>query len=680
MSLWPTEFASKFIKFLTFLILFFQFFQALAVEAVPVELIRTTKKVSLVFVGSKKGLSESSFGHIALRFSPGEELGAFDTNIQFVANLPQKEFFLKKYAKGFGIFGDYAYDVQIELNSFTNYKSIKIKEEDRDVYVLPLSLTPHQIARLVDYIETFYDEGVKKYRFFNKNCSWYAADALEYAVERDLMAKSFPWKVGDHLKKIGLATDEIYHPSHTNFQKELVKKLYSSNSKALLESYKSETAFNNDLQSENLNIKSDSYFTIIAALKDLQAHGESEELSQLKDDYLALAAREEDQVQAYFKAILKNFDAIEIKRISQEIYSSEPRPNFPKSLNSEIIMRRKSPAIEVNWSQSTNHTRDSVQLKLSFLNYNERTGAITYNDQNVGYHLITRKDNWVSATGINYSLSLNSFRRSIKGFVVIFKNNASPKESWSKITQKRHLALNNMVDFDNTDSLGACLAMVKLQKAFYERVIFNEEANWDTEIDKLEVIKKVISGEFVIIPGYANIFDFTASIDKEKLISFVSELQNGLNSNPRKAFFDGLFQYQEIKRKTFKNLVFLLNAGHAVELIIGMKKQGSRRYEQVSHVVLVHDIKTRDDNRGWDLSIYDPNLGHIVVQLKEDFTIKFPSIYRSDLIYNGVLYKKIKGAIDFDLGMRSLNLNEQKLIKRSRRGRPLFYNPLNYSY
>ena len=59
-------------------------------------IIEKTKKISVVFIGSEKGLSESSFGHIALRLSQGNRLSVTDATIEFVADMPEKVHFLKK--------------------------------------------------------------------------------------------------------------------------------------------------------------------------------------------------------------------------------------------------------------------------------------------------------------------------------------------------------------------------------------------------------------------------------------------------------------------------------------------------------------------------------------------------------------------------------------------------------
>lgn len=633
-----------------------------------------------MFVGSKDGLSESSFGHIALRFSPTEKLGPFDSNIQFVAKLPQKEFILKKYAKGFGLFGNFAYDVAIELNSFTNYKSIKIREEDRDVYVLPLALSSEQIDKLIHYIDTFYDDGIKKYRFFNKNCSYFAVDALEFAIGRDIKAKSFPWRVADTLRSMGLIKEERYFPSNSNAKKQITAELYQSALSASLLRYHSERRFLESLESENINIKSSAYFSLLAILKSARELGQNELELMAEDYYLKLGSKESEHLQSYFKAILMNRESLEIKRVTKSHNFHGDINGALREIETDLTIKRKKPSINISWRTQNQQGENHLYVTLDFLDYNQGTGAINYRGQTIARHIITRKNDWVVGNALNYSVHINARQNIIESFILLFQNNKTTVSSRDNIIEKGHLALNNLFDFNQADTLGACLAMVKLQKALFERVSFNPQATWNADIKKTDVLDEILAGKFAIVPGFENINDFTASIPKDDLKNYVMNLQQGLNNNPRKAFLDGLFEYQEVKRKTFKNLVFLLNAGHPVELVVGMKKVGSRRYEQVSHVVLVHKIMTRQDGNGYDLFIYDPNLGHITIQLTKNYTLNFPSIYRTDLIYNGILYKKARGYIEYDLGMRSLDLNIDKLKRRSSRGRPLFYDPLDYSF
>lgn len=662
-------------KFKYLIYIFILSLQAFANEQVPVELIRGSKKVSVVFAGSKDGLSESSFGHISLRFSKEERLGLFDTSLQFVANLPERENKIKKYAKGFGLLGSYAYDVAIEVNSFTNYKLKTNKEEDRDITTLSLNLNENQRERLIDYIENFYSDGIRKYRFFNKNCSFFAADALEYATGMDLKAKSLPWKLPESLKNSGLIESEELSPSNSNLREQIVESLFASSMADMISDIINKERFRENLNSENINQKSAAYFSLIIAIKRLKEIEDIERVNELRDIYLSLSSKEGDHLSPYFKAILLKSQESMVHIIKTRFVSEKAYLMEEIDPETNLSISRGTPYLNLKWKNS--QINESRRIPLNFLQYNAGTGGVFYGQDKVGHNIITRKENWISPTHLNFGVNLNAQEKELTAIFLVFPNDPSPKRTQEEIENLSYLALNNIFDFNQEDTLGACLAMVKLQKAMIERMSFNKDASMNSDINKIEILEKVLSGEFVVVPGFENINDFTKSIPKQDLLNFVSNLQNGLNSNVRRAFFDGLFEYQEIKEKTFRNLVFLLNSGSSVELVIGMKRIGKRKYEQVSHVVLANGISRSNDNTSWDLFVYDPNLGNITIKLKDDFTLEFPSIYRKDLVYNAVLYKQNKQAIDYDLGMRSLELNTEKLNSRSKRGRPYYYNPLS---
>ena len=661
------------------LILGFIFFfsllsQVFAESPIPIELIQNTKKVSLVFVGSKDGISESSFGHIALRFSPNQELSIFDTNIQFVAKLEQGEGLLKKYAKGMGIFGNFAYDVTVEIEPFINYQLTKTKNEDRDVYVYPLNLSSEQIQALVNYIQNFFSQDTAaKYRFFNKNCSFFAADALEEATGLDFKVKSHPWRLENELRRHGLISQDIYHPSLSSLKNQVISELFKSELAEHLEKLTNERDFTKNLFSEVDVNRRHAYLQLLSlAFRSPFVVNDHNLKSEAITFYKKLYATESETGKLYYRALLESTTDESLVHLRASIPHSQ-RPRFKSHFKHELLVNRDLPVLKIRWKDVDNRN-EQLALHMNFLQYNEEDHQIYFKNQKVGSALFTRNKDWISPTHINYSVQLE--RNEVQAIFHLSMNSAIlNKENQSD--DSSILAINNMTDFDKGYA-GACYAMVKIQKALLTRASFFPDEEVNSSLDKIALIDQIYRGQYIAIPGYKDIHDFTSDINKEDLKEYLVKIEHEINGDAVQSFKDGLFRRQKVTKDTFKNLASLIKSGHKTELIIGMTDKGSKRFKPVSHVVLATEIEESDDQEGWNIKVYDPNMGYYTAHLGLDFKIQLSKFYRKDLDYYAVLNVLNKDEIDLELGIENLNLNQEKISKRVKRGQPFVYNPLKY--
>jgi len=663
------------VKRLTLVSLFFGIlFSTLANSPIPIELIQNTKKVSLVFVGSKDGISESSFGHIALRFSPNDQLSIFDTNIQFVAKMDEQESALKKYTKGLGVFGNYAYDVTVEIEPFINYQLTKTKLEKRDVYVYPLDLTQEQISNLVNYIENFFSqENAAKYRFFNRNCSFFAADALEVATNSDFKVKSQPWRLENELRKHDLISQEVFHPSMSTLKNNLVEELFNSELNENLLKMTSQRDFQKNISSDDEIQKKHAYLQLLSLAFQSPYVLHDSELKELAISYYTkLYATESSNETLYYRALLNSTDDTSLIHTTTTL-SSDEEPRSLSQFTHSLYVAKNRPTLKIKWRSEQGFTHK--RLHMNFLDYGQSDNQIYYKGQKVGSALFSRKEDWISATHLNYSISLKD--KKINTIFHMSSAHASTKNPSILENSESILAINNMTDFDKGYA-GACYAMVKIQKALLDRARFAPEQSIHQSIDKIKLIDQVYRGQYVVIPGFANINEFSASIDKEELKEYLVKIEHEINGNAVQSFKEGLFERQKVDRKGIKNLQSLLHSGHLTELIIGMTQKGSKRYEPVSHVVLATDIEENTERGGWNIRVYDPNLGYYNAYMGTDYKMELSKFYRKDLDYHGVLNVINRDEIDIELGIRSLQLDDEKLQKRASRGAPLFYNPLKY--
>ncbi len=648
-------------------------FSAFAESPIPIELIENSKRVSLVFVGSKEGISESSFGHIALRFSNGEKLGIFDTNIQFVANVNQDEGLFKKYAKGTGLFGNYAYDVSVEIEPFINYQLTKTKSEDRDVYIYPLNLTSLQISNLVNYIENFFNQDTAaKYRFFNKNCSFFAADAIESATGIELGVKSHPWRLEKELRRKGLIEDEVFHPSNSTLKNSIIDDIFSSQIASQLLKMTTKKDFKESLFSEDHFSKKHAYLQLLSmAFYSSYVLPTQMEREIALSFYKKLYSTESNNDKLYYKALLNSTDDSSIIHAKALIRSSDSHKR-PSHLNHSFYVKNDNPILELRWRQDS---FNSKKLHMNFLDYNPEDNQIYYQGRIVGSAIFTRKENWISPTHINYSAKL--LKNKIQIIFHMSRPNSKAKTNLLGAHEESIIALNNMTDFKKGYA-GACYAMVKVQEALMNRATFSPESELLESEDKIKIIDQVYRGQYAIIPGFSNINDFTKSIDKEELAQYFIRIEHELNGSPFQSFKDGLLRRQKINHRSIMNFKSLVQSGNNTEMIIGMTEKGSKRFKPISHVVLVTSIEDNSQRGGWNLRVYDPNMGFYSAYMDSNFQLSLSKFYRKDLDYYGVINTIDREAIDLNLGVRSLNLDIEKLKSRAGKGKPFYYNPIKY--
>jgi hypothetical protein len=647
-------------KVLTSLIFVLFSFSGLCAGATSLESIRGTKLVSLVFVGSKGGLSESSFGHIALRFSPENELGLVDKVVQFVADVPQEHSGLKKYILGSGLAGSYAYNVVAEIDSFYNYKELKTKNEDRDVFVYPLELTASQIESIENYIINFEtQDNTPKYRFFNKNCSYFAADAIEVATKADLQVKSHPWRLENEIRQKGLITETpIHFLSLSKKRHQTIELILNSELGAIIEELGGTKTFTSSLASKDFFVKLSSYLKLLTIASQ-------ETLRELAvSSYRYLMSFEKEGARKTLKRIIESYKFVPLTFYTKKI-TIGTAPTVASEIEHKLTIKRGVPTLSLEWKKQSSK-KERTSIPLTELVFNSKTNEITKDGVAVAHLIKTRSKQWVATTKLSYSLEFNTEDSSVSVMTHSDLSQVTAKRTFEEFQGKSILSLNNILDF--SQGYGSCYAMVKLQKAMNDRLIFlpNRSNTAIEEVDKIELLEKVYGGEYAIIGGFSNIADFTASIEKEALKKLVQDLQSKLHENKASLFWDNLTKRQKINKKGIKQMQSILSAGHSPAMIVALKKPGSFRYEQAGHVVLVLGMTKDEVIGGWKLDIYDPNFGlSQEMTIDEDFKINY-SMFRDDYEYTGVLDTVNKKELERDIGIRTLKLNQMRLGSKIR--------------
>lgn len=643
--------------------------------AVDVEIISKTKKVSLIFVGQKKGLSESSFGHVALRLSHDETPSITDATIEFVADIPETDTGIGKYIKGTGIFS--AYTVGANIIPFFEFKKIKQLQEDRDMTVVELDLTLAQIEKVKEYLINFKESPESpEYTFLKQNCSFFAVASIEHAIGEKLKHKSLPWTVVKGLKTSNLVKGETEYIRASQKRVEYAQRYLELGLEEAFKNSNWSKNFVENFEHKDLYVRLNSYFKALSVLTDKNTDSSVKRKVKSLVRYL-----KQYETAMYSSTIRTFFENPESKTVlSPTPHSFLKAPSSMKRLKHEFIIKNNKVYVELKWRASISRRGRSTtkhftkQVLVPELKYNTSNNAISYNDHQVGVFVKTKKEKFILSQKLEYGIDFNKKTKRINILVYVdySKETVSKKMTTQEFKAKGILPLNNAKDF--ASSGGTCFAMVLLQKALLERTIYIPE-NDAIELDKIEILKRLFLGEYVVIPGYKNISEFTADIDKEKLKTLVLELQSSLEKHKMLQVMENVQHLTEIKSKYISTVKGLVSEGVLVPMVIAMLKKDTRKtVSNIGHVVLIQNIKEIEDG-AYQLTVYDPNTNiNSLLKMNKDFKLEYP-FYNSEYDYIGGFKIIDSTPVQIDHAVRSKFFRSNDLRGRTVNGSPLFLSP-----
>ncbi len=613
-----------------------------------------TRKVSLIFVGPAKGLSESTFGHVALKFSPETNGGLLDMVIEFVADIPRNENPLSKYIRGAGV-GKNKYQVKADLSSFYDFRKRKTIDENRSLIVYDLKLSNEEVTRVVDYIESFQEQELgEDYVFLTKNCSYFAASALESATGKKINNKSFPWKVDDKLRKLGLVTAEKKYPDASSERERLATKYLDESLGTLFPSGWKES-FALMLGEPNISFRQSSYLKLLWLLKAPSVTEKDKKKVHSLIRYLI--SFENDAVQYTLRNLFKNPENKKLVLLPLiRMESKETRLPKTKFFKHDLVLKKNAPIIRISWS-GKNHS--AVEIPLPSLKFADDF-SLQYEGNKVGRYIRTKSDRWILSQRLDYALDIDRVSGTVRTFLYVdlSDNVKDLKLALPSLKEKGILALNNAIDFKG--ELGSCYAMVLLQKAFLERAIFIPGTIPTERIDKFALMRELFIGKYVVLPGYKNIHEFTSSIPKEEFKKFIRNLQASLQKDRFAQMKENILEREILDDVTDLRLKSMLDEGLHIPLIIGMSHKGTLKAASSSaHAILVHDMKVIPE--GYRLTAYDPNTGlNTLYVLNKEFRLEYP-FYDRNYDYVGMIDRIDAQAMTLDHAVRSREIDTGKI-------------------
>lgn len=642
-------------------------------------LLERTQKISLIFVGPAEGISESSFGHVALRLSQFETPSIQDAVVEFVADIPEGERAVKKYLRGIGM--GFGYPVLADLKPFYDYKKIKTIIENRDLEVFELTLSKVEIQKVVNFIINFQtDITPEEYAFFSKNCSYFSALAIEKALGDKIPYKSLPWKVPKKLRKMGLVSHEEFYPAAS---KERMRYAQGALDKDEIGQFFPESnwqeSFVSMLGEFEFVLRQSSYLKLLWILSNESTTPVTKKRVEALIRYLV--SLEPDGVKFALKSL---FSEVLSKKVIALPFVRGPvaLPKDRSRIEHELMIKENQVVLEISWSgmRRARHREQSrlvhfkKELVLNELVFNPETSGISYKGIHLGRRIGLKNSEIILTQALDYGFEVDDKNKLLRPYLYIDYSNQliSPKYSFEPLKDKGILALNNAIDFKG--EMGSCYAMALLQKSLVEKAFFLPHLN-KGDGDVIGTLDSVFAGNFAFIPGFKNIQEFTASIDKTKLKSFIREKQKSLEKSPLIQMLENVRLRRELDEKTINEFKSLIAEGVSVPLIVGMyEKNQNKLASSAGHVILVFNI-AQEKEGSYRLTAYDPNTGlNTLFILDSEYKLQYP-FYDKNFDYKGVIDHLRADSITLDHAVRSRRMNLSMLEMILRTGKPLIIPP-----
>jgi hypothetical protein len=650
-----------------------------------IEAIRNTKRVSVVYVGTTDDISASSFGHIALRMSPSLKPTFGDSVVEFVADVPDDENPFKKYTKGIGL-PYYSYPVVSVISPFYDFKKINQIGQDRDVEIFEIDMTQDQIDKLVDSIINYKTQlSAEDYTFFSKNCSYFSLVFLEEALGREIDKKSYPWKVKKILEKMNIVKQKISYPRGSAERKRVAISAFEKHK--INESFKDpkwEESFLRMIEKNDYHNKMSAYLKLLAVYSDNDTSVQIKK--KIKRLIRLLKSYESSAIKFVIKEFFKNADQKLVIPLTAQSYRVSANPDNKRAFKHKLLVDNDKVYIEVKIvkrksasPKSSNRTqRETKRFEITDFKFNPTTKAITYNGQHIGRHIKSKKLDFILTQRFDYGIDINEKSKTISPIIYIdpTKGITTPNISYKKLKESGVISLNNVRDFKGTG--GTCKALALLQKALTERVIFLEDGEYGTKVDKIELLDSVYDGNFAVVSGYKGIYDFTASIDQETLKQYIINLQkNKINKSAQDQVIENVKHQTEIDEDSFLSFQGMLKEGILIYLDVGKFYRDSNLWaKNVGHSLLIYDIEPNGDGR-YKLTAYDPNTGlNKLFKVNNDFKLEHV-LYPKEFDYRAAIPKITRNQIEMDNAVRSRGINYQSLKFSQQAGEGTLIIPRN---
>ena len=563
------------------------------------------KRVSLVYADTAEGL-ESSFGHIGVRLSVGDEYSIHDLSAEFVADTSSSSSGIEMYIRGAGVYNPFPVIVQFDY--FENYKKLKSINENRKLEIVELDLSPNELQAFLKFIDDFQNGKIdKKYYFLTANCSEIPIKALEVATNNKIDWSNVPYKVIEVIKKMKMAkvTNSVKNASALRFdildqyilsqdiQKQFPDETWNEN-------------FVSNIMSPIYSERQTSYIKILWLLQNDYISS-----STYRKFFIKMKRLEDGFDKYLFKKVFDPRKAKHKRLFAVQIGTNQGL--VKSSVKVKVDVLNKQPVINLDYAykkDKTKRLKDTKTIRLSTLSYDQQTKQILYKGKMIGSTFKTEENDFVFLDSmVTFTEVFRSIKSSqVNAYILIDTETYDLSPNEKNISKKQDIALLNGKKF----GVGACYSLAKIQKALFQRAIFsNAKKNSLTSDELLELVKKAVNGQYVIFQGFSDIDQLTNAINQKDLINYINAYQKQINSNAVSTLWTNITEREEVTPKNIEAIKALTDRGYSVTTFLGyVDVSGSKPklIGNIGHVINIYKLTQFAPNR-YNVFTYDPNIG-----------------------------------------------------------------------
>ncbi|MGZ3774578.1 MAG: lipoprotein N-acyltransferase Lnb domain-containing protein [Pseudobdellovibrionaceae bacterium] len=536
-------------------------------------------------LASPQGTGRSSFGHSYLLFRTDEHIAPNDQAIEFVASVDSTEI---NYIRAMGID---PYDRQVHLQPFEVVKKEITILQNRDLEIFDLNLSDYQRSEIIAKINQLLKSGrMGQYSFLSSNCADAVSDILSsIGIRVSGLTAKIPTALADHLQEKGLVLKRSKVESVENARLTTVRK-YSETLKSIqIPKYyrtldKMFDSSNEIFQLFDL-LLSNQYKTTSSNISEIEAFISSYWLSMsanMKRQFKNLWAFPVGSVRLNLKHTDRSFLDYDIRSTTVECTDIKCSLNIIFSKNDEA--------------------KDFMSSQFTINSFTVKGDKVYVGDRVIGARLgektLFSKSNTIlfAATPVVTKYRVDETDIVDIGFII--------DTNTSEAFKKKDIVWNKDVIWQtNTNSsYPMCYTILQLQKTISEQAIFAPNLTRLSSVDNANIMKALLAGQIIVVPGFSNIYDFSKAVDQNTFLREIYPLQedkyNGLVSGMRQ-----WLQMEALTPETMKAMSVLTHELNISVPVIFRKDNSAR--ETIGHALLITDMKDEGDH--YSLSGYDPN-------------------------------------------------------------------------
>lgn len=572
---------------------------SLSANATEKKLIEPSKVKEISYLlASSTGVGRSSFGHSYIRVSYQSELKKNDDVIEFVADVIDPANI--EYLRAFGFYNNYNF--KINKDTYHKVWHHHVIKQNRDLTTYVLKLTAKQKDKLIETLNEILVNGTpKRYSFFKNNCADIVTDIFNSSFERPIIgsASFVPTMIPIRLKTLDLIKSTHIDPRKTQLIENIVKKGLEELDSHFLSELDVAVLISN-LSSDSLAQRMQGYYALHILNNKFELKNSLKIISIIAD-----LIKFENRFTGQYLSKLFRTKKIKIDLILNKKLSFNSG-SIKKLRFYRLIHKNEDVLLQVNYSQKLPDDKiinRNKNIYLPELFYKD--GKIIHKKTkvsvalNLGHELIEDKfylpHSFLDIRLIHHeSLDVISIFFSVKK--EMFRENID-----YKYHEGDELAYTNREITDLIGSgPGVCFSHSQLNRALILNAIFDPSQKELAPKANLELVKKALNGEFIVIPGFNNPENFTNSLNASELAMVLNDdFQEKYNW-----FKSSLAWFKEtsITSSNFYIIKNLVDLG--IPPVVAFKAN-----DVYAHSVMITSI-TEGDNY-YHLEVIDPNFKHI---------------------------------------------------------------------